>query len=141
MPAIDLRKRKIDHEAMEKIPREFLEKHQILPLLEEKGKVRLATAQPIDFEVIEEVQFMTNCLVETALAPREDILKAIEEYFSLAPHERKARAREAARAAKAEMPPSVPKSPHLAEVLAEILMERGLVTREEIDARLKTREF
>jgi hypothetical protein len=140
IPVIDIGKHVIDFGAMEKLPEEFLRKHEIVPLEDETGKILLAMATPIDFEAVEEIQFMTNCLIETALAPRDQVRKAIDEYYSLSPHERKARVREAAQAPVAE-PKPIPQSPYLAEVLAEILVERGLVTREEITARLKTREL
>jgi hypothetical protein len=137
---IDLDSHEVDFNALEKLPRELLEKHMIVPLAEDKGKILLAMAEPIDFEMVEEIQFMTNCLVETALAPRNQIKKAIEEAYGVPHHERKARAREVVHTAPAA-PKPMPKSPYLAEVLAEILVERGLVTKEEITARLKTREL
>lgn len=137
---IDLDKHEVDFSALEKLPREMLEKHMIVPLAEDKGKILLAMAEPIDFETVEEIQFMTNCLVETALAPRNQIKKAIEEAYGVPHHERKARAREVVHTSPAT-PKPLPKSPYLADVLAEILVERGLVTKEEITARLKTREL
>jgi type IV pilus assembly protein PilB len=140
VPVLNLAKHTVDFDAMEKLPRELLQKHKMLPLTGEKGKILLAMAQPLDFETVEEVQFMTNRLIETALAPSSQITSAIEDFYSQSPHERKARIRESAQAA-VKKPKPVPKSPHLAEVLTEILMERGLVTREEIIARLKTREL
>ncbi len=141
IPVIDLEKHQIDVEAMAKIPRDFLENHEVIPLAVEKGKILLAMVRSINLEILEEIQFMTNCLIETALAPREQILKAIKEYYSLSPYERRVRVREAPKAVVKKAPQRVPQSPHLAEALAEILIERGLVTREEIDARLKTREL
>lgn len=140
IPVLDIAELEIDFEAMDKLPLEFLRKHEIIPLVDDKGKILLAMVEPVDFETLEEVQFMTNCLVETTLAPRNQIRKAVEEYYALSPHERKARVREAATEPATE-PKPIPQSPYLAEVLAEILMERGLVTREEIAARLKTREL
>ena len=139
---VDLTRYAVDAEAMEKLPQEFLRKHEFVPLADKKGKILLAMAQPVDIETLEKIQFMTNCLVDTVLASRSQIRSAIEEFYSLSPHERKARAREAA-AQAAAAPPSkpIPQSPFLANVLAEILVERGLVTREEIAARLKTREI
>ena len=140
VPILDIGSHIVDAFAMDKLPKEFLEKHRILPLADEKGKIILAMAEPIDIETVEEIQFMTNCLVETVLAPYDRIKKAMDEYYSLPPHERMARSRQAAQTAPSQ-PKPIPKSPHLAEVLAELLVERGLVTREEITARLKTREL
>lgn len=142
VPVLDIAAHAIDVDAMEKLPRELLEKNKLLPLVdvEDKGKILLAVARPLDFETVQEIQFMTNRLVETALAPPTQILNAIEEFYSESPHERRARQRETAHPRAKEAKP-IPKSPHLAEVIAEILIERGLLTREEIAARLKTREL
>lgn len=139
--AVDITNREVDFEAIEKIPREFLEKHEMVPLADKKGKVLLAAAKPVGFQTLDELQFMANCPIETVQAPRDQILKAIEEAYGLSPRERKARAREVETARPAAREKPIPKSPHLAEVLAEILIERGLVTREEIATRLKTREL
>jgi type IV pilus assembly protein PilB len=137
---IDLTKHSVDFNALDKLPRKLLEKNTIVPLADEKGKILLAMAEPIDLETVDEIQFMTNCLVETVLAPRNDITKAIEEAYSLSTHERKARAREVAHITPVA-PKPLPQSPYLAEVLTEILIERGLVTKEEIIARLKARDL
>ena len=137
---IDLTKHSVDFNAFDKLSRELLEKNTVIPLADEKGKILLAMAEPIDLETIDEIQFITNCLVETVLAPRNDITKALEEAYGLSTHERKARAREVVHAAPAK-PKPLPESPYLAEVLTEILIERGLVTKEEIIARLKAREL
>lgn len=143
LETVDITDRQIDFEAIEKIPQAFLEKHAIVPLADKKGKILLAMAEPVGFQTVDEIQFMTNCLIETVVAPRKQIVKAIEEAYSLSPRERKARAREVetARPAALSHERPIPKSPHLADVLAEILIERGLVTREEIVTRLKTREL
>jgi type IV pilus assembly protein PilB len=87
---VDLTGHAVDANAMEKLPREFLEKHGIVPLAFEKGKVMLAMSEPVDFETLEEVQFMTNCLVEPVLAARDQVRKSIEEFYLLPTHERKA---------------------------------------------------
>lgn len=137
---VDLAKHIVDFDALDKLPRELIEKNTIVPLADEKGKILLAMAEPIDLETVDEIQFMTNCLVETVLAPRNDIKRVIQEAYGLSPHERKARAREVPHAAPAA-PKPLPESPHLADVLAEILIERGLVTKEEIIARLKAMEL
>ncbi len=137
---IELDKHDVDFEALDKLPRELLEKNMVVPLADEKGKILLAMAEPIDFETVDEIQFMTNCLVETVLAPRNQIKKTLEEAYGLSTHERKARAREVAHTVPTA-PKPLPESPHLADVLAEILVERGLVTKEEIIARLKAREL
>ena len=59
VPVLDIGNHTVDAFAMDKLPKEFLIKHKILPLAEEKGKILLAMAEPIDLETVEEIQFMT----------------------------------------------------------------------------------
>ena len=85
IPLVDITRESIDHPAVSKIPRAVLEKHQVVPVNHEHGEdtVLLAMADPSDYDAIEEVQFLTNCRVETALASRASIRKAINQYFNL----------------------------------------------------------
>lgn len=82
---VDIDRESIDHGAVAKIPRAVLEKHQVVPIGHEHGEetILLAMADPSDYEAIEEVQFLTNCTVETALASRTAIRRAINQYFNL----------------------------------------------------------
>ncbi|GIW72967.1 MAG: hypothetical protein KatS3mg102_2509 [Planctomycetota bacterium] len=73
----------IDHELLARIPRQVIERHQILPLKGENG-VLLALTDPNDFQAIDEVQFLTNRPVETALAPRSTIRRVIQQYYQRA---------------------------------------------------------
>ena len=85
VPLVDISRESIDHGAVGKIPRAVLEKHQIVPIRHQHGEetILLAMADPSDFEAVQEVQFLTNCRVETALAPRAAVKRAINQYFNL----------------------------------------------------------
>jgi hypothetical protein len=70
----------VDDEFMAKIPKELIEKHQIVPLKGEHG-ITLALSDPDDFAAIDEIQFLTNRPIDSALAPRASIRKAINQYY------------------------------------------------------------
>jgi type IV pilus assembly protein PilB len=38
-------------------------------------------ADPLDFETIDRLRFTLNCQIEVALAPREEIIEAIDRYY------------------------------------------------------------
>jgi general secretion pathway protein E len=59
----------------------FLRQSRCLPVTLYDHTVRLAMADPLDFETIAAVRNCTGLRVETALAPESEILDAIERYY------------------------------------------------------------
>jgi len=96
MHFIDPEAAEVDIELMAKIPAAILERHQIVALKSENG-VLLALSDPDDFQAIDEVQFLTNRPVESALAPRSAIRKVLNQV-----HERAEVRRKGAEKAKAQ---------------------------------------
>jgi type IV pilus assembly protein PilB len=88
MHFVDPDSSEVDLDLLARIPRQVIERHQILPLKGEHG-VLLAVTDPNDFQAIDEVQFLTNRPVETALANRGSIRKAIQRYYQRAEGRRK----------------------------------------------------
>lgn len=80
MHFVDPETAEVDDDLMSKIPREVIERHQIVPLKSEHG-VLLALSDPDDFAAIDEIQFLTNRPIESGLAPRASIRKAINQYY------------------------------------------------------------
>ena len=82
---IDITRESIDHGAMAKIPRAVVERHQVVPIQQdaEKGTILLAMSDASNLEAVQEVQFLTNCRVETVLAPRSALVRAINQYYNL----------------------------------------------------------
>ncbi len=82
---VDLNKIKIEPSAIELIPEEVAIKHNILPLgmKTEGGKKTLfiATSDPTNPEVTDEIQFLTGHTVKPILAADTDISNAIEEHY------------------------------------------------------------
>ena len=91
----------IDEELMSKIPRELIEKHTILALKGEHG-VLLAISEADDFRAIEEIQFITNSPVESALAPRSAIRRGIDRCYQHIAARKKAGPEERARSSVPE---------------------------------------
>ncbi|MGE3166991.1 MAG: hypothetical protein AB7O52_18960 [Planctomycetota bacterium] len=86
MHAIDLESRTLDPQLMAKIPRTVIERHCVLPFRQSPDLILLAISEPLDFQAIEEIQFLTSCMVETALAPRSRILERIHRFYAEYPN-------------------------------------------------------
>jgi type IV pilus assembly protein PilB len=65
-----------------KIPREVLNRHQVMPVGIRGGALKLATSDPTDYAAVEEVQFLTDMPVEICLGSRTAIQDALGEFFA-----------------------------------------------------------
>ncbi len=81
MRTVELTGRKVDEELLSRIPREVIEKHEVLPFKHSANTVLLVMSEPADYEAIEEIQFLTNSKIETALAPRSQIRELITRFY------------------------------------------------------------
>lgn len=81
MHFIDPEGHELDDELMQKIPRQVLERHLMLPLKRGDEAVLLAVTDPNDFAAVDEVQFLAARSVEPALAPRSSVRKALNQYY------------------------------------------------------------
>jgi type IV pilus assembly protein PilB len=66
---------------VELVPESVARENAILPLAEEDGMLRVAASDPDDYDTIEKLRFILNRRIETALAPRDAILEAINRYY------------------------------------------------------------
>jgi len=81
---LDVESVKVDYELITKIPQKFVSSHGIFPF-EKKGTVlKAATANPFDVVAKDELSRMTGCQVETFIASKEWVSKAIELYYKTA---------------------------------------------------------
>ncbi|MBN1591193.1 MAG: Flp pilus assembly complex ATPase component TadA [Pirellulales bacterium] len=66
---------------VELVPESVARENAILPLAESDGELTVIVSDPDDFEVIEKLRFILNKHIEIALAPRENILEAVNRYY------------------------------------------------------------
>ncbi|NLX56244.1 MAG: type II/IV secretion system protein [Planctomycetaceae bacterium] len=81
MEFVDLSEFKIPEDVIELVPESVARENAALPLAKEEDSLRVAVSDPFDIETIEKLRFILNRKVETALAPRESILEAINRYY------------------------------------------------------------
>ena len=83
MEYVDLGEITIPEQIIELVPESVARENVILPLGEEGEALKVIVWDPFDIETIEKLRFILNRRVETALAPRENILESINRYYGL----------------------------------------------------------
>jgi len=124
---------------------EVLEKNQVLPIkLNGDTSLLVAVADPLDLDAIDNLQFLTGLRIETAVATRSNILKAINYYFHGTPCP-EIQATEKERGVASGQHPAVGSgtraSPQaVLQALTELLIEKKLITHEELLAKLANKQ-
>ena len=70
-----------DPRVVDVLPREFLEKHGLLPLFKVRGTLTTAVSEPANVFLLEEVARMTGCQVQTVCATAKDIRNTLETHL------------------------------------------------------------
>ena len=78
---VDLREVRIADEVIELVPESVARENNVLPYGEQDGALQILVSDPFDLETIEKLRFILNRKIETALAPRESIQGAINQYY------------------------------------------------------------
>jgi len=127
---------------------EVLERHLILPLSKGEDGLRLAMADPLDYEAMDEVRFLTGMSVRAEVASRTNIQKAIDYYChgqdcqeikeaeKAQAEARKSGAAEAAVAGAASVPLGGASPTATLQALVDLLVEKRVIGREELSAKL-----
>ncbi|HEV8541430.1 MAG TPA: GspE/PulE family protein [Verrucomicrobiae bacterium] len=78
-----LRNSQIAPEAIRALPAEFVKRNRILPLELRNGSIRIATAEPGNQRVIDDIRLFTGLEVEETAAPSTEILERIAECYQI----------------------------------------------------------
>jgi type IV pilus assembly protein PilB len=84
VPYAKLSPRLADAKVVELIPREYLDKHNVLPLFKVRGALTLAMAEPSNVFLIEEISRMTECSVQIVAVSSGDIKAILGQYVNAA---------------------------------------------------------
>ncbi|MFN0138009.1 MAG: GspE/PulE family protein [Phycisphaerae bacterium] len=79
---VDLDKNVVVPAAMEGFPQELINRHKVLPMSRENGRVKVIISDPLDLEVLDLLRFRLNAEVDYALAPRSKIQRYIDTFLS-----------------------------------------------------------
>jgi len=81
LPSLELMKYNIDDSALAMVPEEFARKHNIIPLFALPDSLTIATSDPLNIEVIDELSRTLNVEVSLVLATEMDIERAVDIYY------------------------------------------------------------
>jgi type IV pilus assembly protein PilB len=83
LTVMDLTGMSVPQEIVELLPESVARENTIFPLSELGSVLRLATSDPTDMELQEKLRFILNRDVEMSLAPRQQIVEAINRHYGL----------------------------------------------------------
>jgi len=81
MQSVDLGTMTIPAAVVELVPESVARENIILPMSQENGSLKIVMSDPMDMDTIQKLQFILNKDIQPVLAPREQIIEAINRYY------------------------------------------------------------
>ncbi|GAM12070.1 GspE/PulE family protein [Mesobacillus selenatarsenatis] len=81
IPHISLYRYPFDTKLFTLIPKETAKRNLVIPLKKEGEKLFVAMADPMDFFTVDDLRLSTGFHIETAIATKDDIIRAINKYY------------------------------------------------------------
>lgn len=81
IPHVSLYRYPFDTTLFHLVPKETAKRNLMIPLKKEGEKLFVAMADPMDFYALDDLRLSTGFQVETAIATKDDILRAINKYY------------------------------------------------------------
>lgn len=81
IPYIDFETQKVNPNAITAAPEELARRYTVIPVDIEEDKLLVAMADPRNVLAIDDLRIVTGYEIKVAIATREDILAAIDEYY------------------------------------------------------------
>jgi Type II secretion system (T2SS), protein E, N-terminal domain len=82
MEVTDLANQILPLDLLKQVPRQIIEKHELIPVHVTGTVVTVAMSDPTDYEALDELQFATGKKIETTIATRDSIKRAIAEFLA-----------------------------------------------------------
>lgn len=82
MEVTDLANQILPLDLLKSVPRQIIEKHELIPVHLTASVVTVAMSDPTDYEALDELQFATGKKIETTIATRDSIKRAIAEFLA-----------------------------------------------------------
>lgn len=83
IPHVNLNQLAIEDHVLKLVPKELAKRAQLIPLQRKEDQLYIAMADPMDYFAIEELRLATGCQIETSIASKSDIVRAITKYYDL----------------------------------------------------------
>jgi type IV pilus assembly protein PilB len=78
---VDLTEVTIPAAVVELVPESVARENVVLPLAQDNGMLRIIMSDPSDFDTVQKLQFILNKDIQPVLAPREQIIEAINRHY------------------------------------------------------------
>ena len=78
---VDLDEVVIPPNVIELVPESVARENMVLPMSEDDGTLRVIASDPLDLDTFEKLRFILDRKIDIALAPRENILEAINRHY------------------------------------------------------------
>jgi type IV pilus assembly protein PilB len=79
---VDLDKREISPELLERVPPSIAKIYNLIPLKSENDTLTVAVSEPLSFSALEELRFALGVNIKEALCTRGQLQKALEKYYA-----------------------------------------------------------
>ena len=80
---IKLRELEISREVLDRLPKEFVQTHGVLPIGFEDGTLCVATADPGNRRLIEDIRLVSGCEVKEVVADEGELRERVEDLYQL----------------------------------------------------------
>ncbi|MDF1526543.1 MAG: hypothetical protein RRA15_04870 [bacterium] len=74
---------KIPKEVLDSVPKELISKHRIIPLVVDGHRITVAMTDPHKLNIIDEVAFQTNRVIQPVVASEVRIVAALERFYNI----------------------------------------------------------
>jgi type IV pilus assembly protein PilB len=81
MQFIDLTEVTLPAAVVELVPESVARENVVLPLAQDNGALKIIMSDPSDFDTVQKLQFILNKDIQPVLAPREQIIEAINRHY------------------------------------------------------------
>ncbi len=81
VPLVNLRKFQCQPNAIKAISAELARKHAVVPLYGTATRIAMAMENPLDWKVLQELEFYCNRKIDPVVATRDDLARAIQQYY------------------------------------------------------------
>ncbi len=78
---VDLTEVTIPAAVVELVPESVARENVVLPMSQENGALKIIMSDPSDFDTVQKLQFILNKDIQPVLAPREQIIEAINRHY------------------------------------------------------------
>ena len=83
LPYIDVAAIDVPQSIVDRLPESVARENSIFPIEQEGDSLRIATSDPTDLDIQEKLRFILNSNVDLSVAPRDQIVEAINRHYGI----------------------------------------------------------